>query len=71
MHHIPDTTDLSGYIVDKFFRRDARFLGLQFDLLSMLIRSCLKEHIETLLPFESGDTVRQNRLICISDVRLS
>ena len=70
LHQIPDILDLTGYLIYKLLAADASFLCLQFNLLSVLIRSCLEKHIIPLLPLKPGNTIRQNRLISISNMRL-
>ena len=70
LHQIPDIPDLTGYLIHKLLAADPGFLRLQLDLLSMLIRSCLEKHIIPLLPLKPGNTIRQNRLISIPNMRL-
>ena len=71
VHQIPDTFDLAGNVIYEFLRCDACFLSLQLDLLAMLVSSCLKIHIITLLTSESCNTIGKNYLISISDMRLT
>ena len=71
IHQIPDPANLTGNVVHKFLRSNSRFLSFQLNLLSMLVRSCLEEHIVSLLTFKTRDTVRQHCLISISDMRFA
>ena len=71
VHLIPDPSDLRGRLVDELLRCHARLLCALLDLLSMLVRSCLKMNVVPHLALVSGDRVRQNDLICVSDVRLA
>ena len=68
---IPKSLDLSGHIIDKFLGCLARDRSSGLDLLAVLITSCLEVHVIAVRPFISGDTVRQNDLIGISDMRLA
>ena len=71
IHQIPDSLDLCGYIVHKLLRSDARFLCLQLDLLSVLVRTGLEEYVVALASLVTRDRVRKNDLIRVSDVRLA
>ncbi len=71
IHQIPDLLDLTGYLIHKLLGGDPLLLCLQLNLLAMLIRARLKEDIIALLPAKTGDAVRQNDLIGISNMRLA
>ena len=71
VHLVPDPSDLRGRLVDEFLRRHARLLCALLDLLSVLVRSCLEMNVVPHLALVSGDRVRQDDLICVSDVRLA
>ena len=71
VHQIPDALDLRGYIIYKFLWRDARLLRFQFNLLAVLICSCLEEHIVSLTPLIARDRVRQHDLVSVADMRLA
>ena len=71
IHKIPDIFDLTGYLIHKFLGCYSRFLRLQLDLLTMLVRSCLEKHIVSLQSLVTGDRVRQDNLVGISDMRLA
>ena len=71
IHQIPDTFDFPRYLIHKFLGRHPRFLSFQLYLLSMLVGSCLKEHIISLHSPEPRNRVRQYDLIGISDMRLA
>ena len=71
IHQIPDCLDLPGNIIYEFLWCDSGFLCLQLDLLAMLIRSCLKTYIISLLSLETHDTVCQNGFICVTDMWFS
>ena len=71
VHKIPDPFDLGRHVIDKLFRSDAGFLGLQLDLLAVLVGSGLEKHIIALLSLETGDAVCENDLVGVSDMRLA
>ena len=71
VHHVPDILDLPGYPVHKFLTGYTCFLCFHLDLLSMLISSCLEEHVVPLLSFKSGNAVSQNSLIGVANVRFA
>ena len=71
IHQIPDPLDLSRHIVHELLRSDPCFLCLELDLLSVLVRPCLEEHIVSLAPLVARDRVREHDLIGVSDVRLA
>ena len=71
VHQIPDPFDLTGYIVHELFRRNTRFLGFQFDLLSMFVCSGLEKYVISLTSFISCDRVRKYDLISVSDMRFA
>ena len=71
VHQIPYSLDLSRDIVHKFLRRDPGFVRFQLDLLTMLVRTCLKEHVISLASLVAGNSVRKDDLIRVPDVRLA
>ncbi len=71
VHQIPDVFYLSGNVVHIGLWRYAFFGCFRLDLYAMLVSSCLKKNIISLLSSEAGDAVRQNDLICISNMRLT
>ena len=70
-HQIPQALHLACHLVHIFLRGYSRLLSLQLDLLTVLVRSGLEEHIIAVLPLESGDAVRQHGLIGVSDMGLA
>ena len=68
---VPDSADFAGCAVDKFLRCQLRLKRLDFVLLSVLVRACLKEHVKALEALVAGDGICQNRLVSVADVRLS
>ena len=71
VHQIPQPTDRIGYVIHIFLGRDSRILGFQFNLLPMLVGSRLEKNIVPFRTFESGNTVCQNDLIAITDMRFT
>ena len=71
IHQIPDPADLTGHLIHIFLRCNAGILCLLFDLLTVLIGTCLEENIIALHPAEAGDAVSLNDLVGISDMRFS
>ena len=71
VHKVPQPLDLTGYIVDKFLGRLARNRSSGLDLLTMLITSCLEVYVITVRSLISGDTVCQNDLIGVSNMRFA
>src|SRR5699024_7254188 len=63
--------DLTGYLIHKFLGCYSRFLRLQLDLLTMLVRSCLEKHIVYFQSLVTGDSVSQVNLVGISDMLLA
>ena len=70
-HEIPQALHLPCHAVHIILRRHTGFLGLQLDLLPMLVRSCLEKYIVTVFSFKSGNAVRQHGLIGVSNVRFA
>ena len=70
VHQIPQAADRCGCPVNKFLRCNSGFLCLDFNLLAMLVGSCLEEHIIAVFSLKSGDTVCQNDFITVSYMRL-
>ena len=54
------------HLVHKLLGRHPCLLGLQLDLLSMLVGSCLVKDIIAFLPLKPGDTVRHHNLIVVA-----
>ena len=71
VHQIPDAFDLTGNVIYEFLWCNTSFLSLQLDLLAMLISTCLKIYVITLLSFKTCDRIRKNDLIGISDMRFT
>ena len=71
VHQIPDTLNLTGYIVYEFLRSNACLLSLQLDLLTVLVSTGLEEYVVALESSETGDGVRQHDLIGVADVGLA
>ena len=71
VHQIPQVFNGACYLINKLLRSNPCFLCLQFNLLSMLIRSRLEEHVIAVFPFKSGNAVCQHNLIAVADVRLT
>ena len=70
-HQIPQTLHLARHFIHIFLGGHARLFGLQLDLLTVLIRSGLEEHIVAVLSLEPGDAVRQHGLIGVADMGLA
>ena len=71
VHQVPDALDLAGDLVDELLGRDALGLGLELDLLAVLVRAGLEIDLVALQPLEAADGVRQHDLIGVADVRLA
>ena len=71
IHHIPETFDLSGGLVDKGFGREACSFRTFLDLLPVLIGTCLEADVIALCPFVSGDRIGHDDLIAVADMRLA
>ena len=71
VHQIPDPFDLTGHVIYEFLRCNACFFCLQLDLLAMLICSCLKIYVISLLSLKTCDGICKNNLISISDMRFT
>ena len=69
VHQIPDLFHLTGNIVHISLRRNSRLFCFQFNLLSVLIRSSLKEHIISLASLISCNCISQYNLIGVSNMR--
>ena len=70
VHQIPDTPDLPCSLVHKLLWSNACSLCLLLDLLSVLISTCLEEHIIALGSLISCNTICQHDLIGVADMRL-
>ena len=68
IHQIPDTPDLTRYLIHKIFGRYSHFLSFLLNLLPMLIRPGLEINIISFLPFEPGNAVSQHNLVGIANV---
>ena len=71
IQHITHSLNYPGNLIHEFFGRNAGLLGLQLNLLAMLIRSRLEKDVVALLSLKPGDAVRQHNLIVIADMRLA
>ena len=71
VYQVPQSLDLSGHAVDEFLGSLARYRGSGLDLLAVLVTSRLEVDVVAVRSLVSGDTVRQDDLIGISDVRLA
>ena len=71
VHQIPNIFNLSCSFVYKFLRSDSGSLCLLLNLLTVLIGSCLEEHVIALCPFIPGNGISQNCLVGIADMRLT
>ena len=71
VHQIPNAFDLTGNIVYKFLWCYTGLLGLDLNLLAMLIGSGLETHIIPLHPFKTGNAVCQHSLVRISNMGLA
>ena len=71
IHQVPDPFDLSRYVVHEFLRSDSRLIRFQFNLLTVLICTCLEEHVISLASLVTRNSVRKDNLIRVSDVRLA
>ena len=69
IHQIPDFFDLSGYLIYIFFRGDPCCFRFLFNLQAVLIGAGLEKNVITLKAFIACDTVCQDDLISIADVR--
>ena len=69
VQRIADPADFASHIVYKLLRRHALLLRFQLDLLAVLIRSRLKEHIIPVFSLKTGNAVRQHDLIAVPDMR--
>lgn len=71
VHQIPDSLDLTGYIVYEFLWCDSCFFCFELDLLTMLVSSCLEKYIVSFLPLVTCDRVCQYDLIGVADMRFT
>ena len=71
VYQIPESLDLSGHLIDKFLGSLAGRRGPGLDLLSVLVASRLEMHVVTVGSLISRDTVSQNDLIGVSDMRFA
>ena len=71
VHQVPDPLNLRCHAVHEFLRGNAGLLGLQLDLLSVLVGTGLEPHVKSLLSLVAGDGVGQHDLIGVADVRLA
>ena len=71
IQHIAHSPDNACHLVHKFPGSYSCLLGLQLDLLAMLVRPRLEKHLISFLPAESCNTVCHHDLIIIADMRLS
>ena len=71
IQHIAHALDDARHIVHEFPGGHPGFLGLQLNLLPVLVRARLKEDIIAFLSPETRDAVRQHNLIIVAYVRLA
>ena len=71
IHEVPNPADFPCRLVNVGFRGDAGFICFILNLLTMLIRTGLEEDIVSFLTLKAGDSIGQNDLIRISDMRLA
>ena len=71
VHQIPDALDLISHTVNENLRGHAGSFSLQLDLLAVLIGTGLETNIVSLLSLVASDTVCQNDLVGITDMRLA
>ena len=71
IHQIPDSLDLTGYVIYEFLWCNTCFVCFQLNLLSMFVCSCLEEYIVSLTSFISCDGICQHDLVCVTDVRFA
>ena len=68
---VADTLNGSSHAVHELLGRNTCSLGLLFYLLTMLISSCLEEHIIALLSLMSCNRICHHDLIGITDMRFA
>ena len=71
VHQIPDSLDLTGYVVYEFLWCDSCFFCFELDLLTMLVSSCLEKYIVSFLSLVTCDRICQYDLIGIADMRFT
>ena len=71
VHQIPDSLDLTVYVINEFLRCNTCFFCFQLNLLAMLVSSGLEKYVVALLSFITRNGVCQNRLVGIANVRLA
>ena len=69
VYEIPDSLDLTGYLVNILLRGDAGCFCLLLNLLTVLIGSCLEIDIVSFRALISCDRICENDLVSISDMR--
>ena len=65
VHGIPYFLYLARYVVNIGLWADPGFLGLELDLLPMLVGARLEKHIIAVEPFETRYGVGQDDLVCV------
>ena len=68
---VADTLDCCCYTIHELLGSYTCFFGLLLYLLTVLIRTCLEEHVKTLLPLMSCNSISHHYLIRITDMRFS
>ena len=71
VHNVPDALYLAGGLVDELLRSLARSLGLELDLLSMLVGAGLEVNVVPRHSLEAANGVRKHDLIGVAYVRLA
>ena len=71
IHQIPDFFNLAGHLINKLLRLYPGSFGFVLDLLSVFIRSSLKEYVISQHSLIAGNAVGQHDFIGIADVRLA
>ena len=71
VYEIPDSLDLTGYLINILLRGDACCLCLFLNLLTVLVGSGLEIDIVSFRALISCDRICENDLVSISDMRLA
>ena len=71
VHQVKGLLDLACHLINKLLWCFSSLSSFQLDLLTMLIRTCLKAHIIALHSLESGNGICQHDLVGVSNVRLA
>ena len=71
VHQIPDSLDLTGYVIYEFLWCDSCFFCFELDLLTMLVSSCLEKYVISFLSLVTCNCVCQYDLVGVTNVRLT